>query len=228
MRTILFILSLIVTPSAFAQEDTYTYGGNGYEIELSEKPAPVKQVKPLPKKIIKRKPAQEKPVVVTPSEPEARVALTTAYYKGGIYFGGEKVPAEFSYVGVDLLFPSDGWSDFGLSAGYLFNKSAVKVFSGNMYFGYKLKINEQFTFRVGPTLGLSSYNEKTNVQQVSAFGLQFGAKVQVDYTLKSGLYLGAGLNWRHDMFASTFWGKDPFSDVVLDFIGPQLTLGWKF
>lgn len=225
MRILIFILSFTVASIAFAQDDTYTYGGDGYEIQVAEKPIP-KPVKPLQKKIV-RKPAQAKPIEPVPQD-EARVAITTAYYKGGIYFGGEKVPADFSYVGIDLLFPSKGWSDFGLSGGYLFNKSSVKVFSGNIYFGYKNKINDQLTFRIGPTLGLSSYNEKSNVQQVSAFGFQLGAKVQVDYTLKSGLYVGAGLNWRHDLYASSFWGKDPFSDVVLDFIGPQLTLGWNF
>lgn len=228
MRTILILLSLTLTSLAWAQDDTYTYGGDGYEIEVVKPTMPVK-AKSVPKKVVKRKPAQEK-VQAPPvnQNGDAILSLTTAYYKGGIYFGGEKVPADFSFVGAEVLFPGDDWLDFGLGAGYLFNKSAVKVFSGNIYVGYKHNFNSQLTLRAGPQIGFSIYNEKTNVQDVSAFGLQLGAKVQVDYTMKSGLVLGAGLNWRHDMFASSFWGKDPFSDVVLDFIGPQVTLGWKF
>jgi hypothetical protein len=82
--------------------------------------------------------------------------------------------------------------------------------------------------RAGPQIGFSIYEEQTAIQQVAAFGLNLGAKVQVDYTFNSGLFVGAGVNWRHDMYASSYWGKDPFSDVVMDFIGPQLSLGWKW
>jgi hypothetical protein len=215
---------LMVSSLAYGQNDTYTYGGQGYEIQVREKAVPAKPVK----KKVYRRPAETKPPEPEVADDSGILSLTTAYYKGGIYFGGEKVPADFSFVGVDLLVSNQGWFDFGLGAGYLFNKSAVKVYNGNVYVGYKHKFNEQWTLRAGPQIGLSIYNEKTTIQDVSAFGLYLGAKVQVDYTFKNNLVLGAGLNWRHDMFASSFWGKDPFSDVVLDFLGPQVTLGWKF
>lgn len=184
-------------------------------------------VKVQSKKVVKRKPSQVKKTPVDKPQAEDHLSLGIAYYQGGIYFGGLKTPADFSFVSLDYLHSSESWYDLGLGVGYLFNKSQVTSTNAMVYFGGKYR-HQNWTFRGGLQGGLGYYKEVTAVQSAQTFGLVMGSKVQVEYKLSDKYFAGVSYNWQHSMFASSFWGKDVFSDVVLDFTGPQLHIGFSF
>lgn len=209
----LLVLIMILASKSYAQELP----------ENSKEQA--KPVKVSSKKNKPRKPAQTK--VEPEVKPRNYVYVGVAYYQGGIYFGGLKTPADFSYVSLGVLTETKSMLDYGFQVGHLFNKSAVKSYDGMVYVGGRIR-KDHWTFRAGPQIGLAMYQEKTNIQNASAFGPVLGAKIQVEYQVSQNLNLVGSYNWHHSMFASSFWGKDVFSDVVLDFLGPQVSLSWSF
>ena len=181
----------------------------------------------MKKKKIRRQPAGEQEVKLVESNKPHHLSIGIAHYQGGIYFGGLKTPAEFSFMSLDYIYESNSWYDFGVSGGYLFNQSQVSSWSLAGYAGIKHKAGP-WTFRGGPQLGVAYYREVTPIQNAQAFGTMVGARVQVEYQISQTIHLIGGYHWHHAMFADSFWGKDVFSDVVVDFMGPQMAIGFSF
>lgn len=157
-----------------------------------------------------------------------KINFSAAYLQGGIYFGGQKTPADFSFFSLDYLHETPGVLDWGLNFGYLVNQSAVKNYSLALYVGGKIKIAPPLTLRLGPQIGIGIYHEQSEVQDAAAFGWNLGAKASLDYQFSRSWSISGGYTWNHFMYADSFWGKDIFKDVVLDFTGPQVSIGYSF
>lgn len=149
------------------------------------------------------------------------------FQEGGIYVGGRKTPAEFSYGGLAYR-KSFKYLDLGAEFSTLQNQSATKVYSLLGYVGGTYSFSEKFKVSGGGLFGVSKLTEVTTLQSINGSGITLGARLDAQYNLNESFFVSGGLYWYHPMFAKSFWGEDIFSEVVIDFIGPTFSIGWSW
>lgn len=160
--------------------------------------------------------------------PKQQISIFGGFFQeGGIYVGGKKTPAEFSYGGVAYrrFFKH---LDLGCEFSTLQNQSATKVYSLLGYVGGSHNFSEDFKISGGGLFGVSKLTEVTTLQSINGSGITLGARLDAQYNFNNSFFIAGGIYWYHPMFAKSFWGEDIFSEVVIDFIGPTFSIGWSW
>lgn len=148
---------------------------------------------------------------------------------GGVYIGGIKTPAKFYNYGISYTFQNQNNLEYGINLSYMRNLSQLKTYSGLGYLGYYNNFQNNWKLKSGFFGGLTYLKENSSIQDIKGSGYSIGAKLETVYKIpNSKISIGLGVNWMHTMFSSTYWGKDLYSDITLDFFGPTLSINFEF
>ena len=155
-------------------------------------------------------------------------SIGEGYFSGNLYAGGEAVPAQFANYNFRFLRESSDKFHWGLKLGILRNQSASQTTYLNLTAGYHKSFNKKIKLLISPEIGIGYYDEKTEIQHARALGLVFGLDVGLRYDFNQKFFGSLGIYWTHPTFASSFWGEDPWKDIVIDQVGPYFSLGYSW
>jgi len=177
----------------------------------------------------KQEPKEENPITQDKQE-DTRVSLqlSNSLLLGNAYFGGKPTHAEFNSYDLDLLVLKKNWL-YGTQLDYIFNPGSIRVFNLGINAGFKHDWN-RLQLMIYGGLGITNYKEKSNLQDISAYGPSISATAAVNFFVTHNLYLNVNYKYVHAMYTNdlSYWGSNPRGDVVFDLKGLGFGLGWSF
>lgn len=227
MKHLIILILTLWSTTTFAEVTLVPEKKEIIDLENSENN--LKDNKPEPK--VKRTVSAEQKVNKKENDnyyDKVSIQLSNHFLEGNVYFGGKPTPIELNSYTFDLSLLKENYFYNG-KFDYVFNQASIKMYNVSLGAGYKKDLG-RISLMLSGNVGIVNYQENSVLQNISAYGPSLSAVASINFYITNSLYLNANYKYSHYMFTNSlsFWGSNPRGDVVFDFQGLGLGMGWSF